>query len=57
MRARKLTMLKIYTGCGESTDVVFLWCDYLDGKLDRENAEDEVDRVRPNWRPYLESCA
>lgn len=53
MKTRKLTMLNIFTGCGESKDLIFLWVDYINGQLDFQNAIDEVARVRPYWRPRL----
>lgn len=51
MRTRKLTLLNICTGCGEGKDTIFIWVDYIDGKLDYENAREEVHRVRPYWWP------
>lgn len=53
MRSRKLTMLTIFTGCGEVQETVFLWVDYVSGLLDFESAQQEVARVRPYWRPRL----
>lgn len=55
MRERKLTLLNVYQGCGEVKDTIFLYVDYVDGKLDFENARDEVHRVKPHWQPYLGS--
>jgi hypothetical protein len=53
MKSRKLTMLNIFTGCGESKDAVFLWVDYIDDKLDFTNARSEVHRIKPYWAPDL----
>lgn len=55
MRSRKLTLLNVHTGCGEGKDTIFLYVDYVDGKLDFENAYQEVHRVKPHWWPWL-SC-
>jgi hypothetical protein len=48
-----LTMLSIFTGCGEVQETVFLWVDYVEGQLDFESAQQEVARVRLWWRPRL----
>lgn len=53
MGSRKLTMLNIFTGCGESRDVVFIWVKYIGGQLDFDDAIAQVQRVKPYWRPYL----
>lgn len=55
MRERKLTLLNVYQGCGEVKDTIFLYVDYVDGKLDFENAREEVHRVKPYWWPHLGS--
>lgn len=53
VRTRKLTMLRVYQGCGKNQETVFLWVDYLDDKLDFYSVRKEVNRaLGPSWMWY-----
>lgn len=56
IRSRKLTLLLVSprTLSCHVAEPIFLWVDYKEGKLDKENAYEEVERVRPGWHPFLD---
>lgn len=48
---KKLTLLNVREGCGESLATGFFWVEYVDGVIDWDDACEEVERRMPWWWP------